>query len=296
VARSSAGESTLHRHMRVLSAFSPLQPFLTLSELARRTTMAPSTLHRLLGDLQHEALVERMPDRTYRLGLRLWELAAHTPGAPGLREVARSWLAAAHTRIGQHTQLGVLAGVDVLFIDRLSHPDGVVNTVLIGGRLPLHASSSGLVLLAHAPQATLDDVLAAGLHAYTPHTIRTRGQLEAALQRTRTDGYALSDGHIHEESRGVAVPVRGPDSSVYAALGAVVPNDGSSPLPVVEVLAIAAKGIEQALRDAYSANPSKPERQPLPGVSARSWDYMTLLRHRERQSGATTSPAEADVR
>ena len=268
--------------MRVLSAFTSLQPFLTLSELARATTMTPSTLHRLLGDLEHEGLVERMPDRTYRLGLRLWELAAHTPGAPGLREIARSWLAAAHSRIRQHTQLGVLAGTDVLFIDRLSHPDGVVNTVLIGGRLPLYTSSSGLVLLAHAPRTTLDNVLAAGLHAYTPHTIRTRSQLEAALQRARIDGYAVSEGHIHEESRGVAVPVRGPDSSVYAALGAVVPNDGSSPLPIVEVLAIAAKGIERGLRDAYSANPSTPERQPLPGVSARSWDYMTQLRHRER--------------
>ena len=271
--------------MRVLAAFTSLRPFLTLSELARATTMTPSTLHRLLSDLEREGLVERMPDRTYRLGLRLWELAAHSPGAPGLREVARSWLAAAHTRIGQHTQLGVLAGTDVLFIDRLSHPDGVVNTVLIGGRVPLHASSSGLVLLAHAPRATLDDVVAAGLRAFTPHTIRTREQLEAALQRARTDGYAVSDGHIYEESRGIAVPVRGPDSSVYAALGAVVPNDATSPLPVIEILAIAAKGIERGLREAYSANPSTPERQPLPGVSARSWDYMTQLRYRERLGG-----------
>ena len=209
MARASDGESVLHKHLRVLGTFEAPVPFLTLSEISERAGLAPSTAHRIVGELEREGLLERLPDRTYRLGVRLWELACRTPGALGLRELARPYLQAVHARVRQHTQLGVLSDTEVLFLDRLSARDAVVNATLIGGRIPLHASSSGLVLLAHSGQAVVDAVLAAPLRRYTPHTIQTEAELHAALRRVRSDGWAVCDGHIHEESRGIAVPVYG---------------------------------------------------------------------------------------
>ena len=160
VARASGGESVLSKHLRVLGAFEAAVPFLTLTEIADRAGLAPSTAHRIVAELEGEGLLERLPDRTYRLGVRLWELACRTPGALGLRELARPLLQAVHARVRQHTQLGVLSGTEVLFLDRLSVRDAVVNATLIGGRIPVHASSSGLVLLAHAGPAVLEQVLA----------------------------------------------------------------------------------------------------------------------------------------
>ena len=162
--------------------------------------------------------------------MRLWELACRTPGALGLRELARPYLQAVHARVRQHAQLGVLSDTEVLFLDRLSARDAVVNATLIGGRIPLHASSSGLVLLAHSGQAVVDAVLAAPLRRYTPHTIQTEAELHAALRRVRSDGWAVCDGHIHEESRGIAVPVYGAHHDVIAAIGVVVPNDDAPTL------------------------------------------------------------------
>ena len=183
-----------------------------------------------MAELEREGLLERLPDRTYRLGVRLWELACRTPGALGLRELARPYLQAVHARVRQHAQLGVLSDTEVLFLDRLSARDAVVNATLIGGRIPLHASSSGLVLLAHSGQAVVDAVLAAPLRRYTPHTIQTEAELHAALRRVRADGWAVCDGHIHEESRGIAVPVYGAHRDVIAAIGVVVPNDDAPTL------------------------------------------------------------------
>src|SRR5690606_41921468 len=65
--------------------------------------------------------------------------------------------------IGQHVQLGVLDGDEVLFVERMSAPNAVINYTRIAGRLPLHASSSGLVLLAHAPVEQQERVLASPL-------------------------------------------------------------------------------------------------------------------------------------
>ncbi|NNV09701.1 winged helix-turn-helix transcriptional regulator, partial [Geobacillus sp. MMMUD3] len=79
------GESMLSRHLRILDVFGVDSAFLTLSQISRRSGLPVSTTHRLLDELERERLVERLPDRSYRLGLRLWELAARTPGALGLR-------------------------------------------------------------------------------------------------------------------------------------------------------------------------------------------------------------------
>ena len=163
MARGSAGESVLHKHLRILDAFEARRPFLTLTEIADAADLSMSTAHRLVGELEREGLLERLPDRSYRLGVRLWEFASRTPGAIGLRELARPWLAAVHSRVRQHTQLGVLAGRDVLFVERMSTRDAVVNATLIGGRIPFCSRT-------RSPVWSMRSSLPAGRS--TPHTLR----------------------------------------------------------------------------------------------------------------------------
>ncbi|WP_417562089.1 IclR family transcriptional regulator [Microbacterium sp.] len=287
MARRSDGESALSKHLRVLEAFDALRPFLTLTEIAQTAGLAPSTAHRLVAQLEEEGLLERLPDRTYRLGVRLWEFASRTPGALGLRELARPWMSGVHARVRQHTQLGVLSGRDVLFIERMSTRDGVVNATLIGGRTPLPVSSSGLVLLAHADPQLLDEVIAAGWRRYTPHTIVDADTLRARVRRVRSDGFADLPGHIHVASRGIAVPVMGPHGVVYASLGVVVPSDGRHVQPIVELLTVGAAGITRALEEAYLPDGAPAPRgaqggahrgaHPIVSSSLASLDYFAHL-------------------
>jgi DNA-binding IclR family transcriptional regulator len=282
MARGSGGESVLHKHLRVLQSFDALRPFLTLTEIADAAGMALSTTHRLVAELEHEGLLERMPDRSYRLGVRLWEFASRTPGALGLRELARPWLSAVHGRVRQHTQLGVLNVTDVLFIERMSERDAVLNATLIGGRIPLPVSSSGLVLLAHAAPRLVDEVIDEGWPAYTPQTIRGGDALRARLRHVRADGFAVTDAQIHTESRGIAVPVMGPHGVVYAAIGVVVANDGTSPQPAIELLTMAAAGITHALEEAYlpddsGASDGSRGIRAVVSSSQRSLDYFASL-------------------
>ncbi|QIG38386.1 IclR family transcriptional regulator [Microbacterium sp. 4R-513] len=285
MAHGSDGESVLHRHLRVLEAFDILRPFLTLGEIADATRLPVSTTHRLVAELEREGLLERTPERTYRLGIRLWEFASRTPGAVGLRELARPSLEVVHSRIRQHTQLGVLSDCDVLFIERLSTREAVVNATVIGGRVPLPVSSSGLVLLAHAGRGVIDEVIAAGWPRYTAATIRDADELRARLRRVRADGFAVTDGHVHREARGIAVPIVGSRGAVHAALGVVVPNDRSSPLPTVELLTVASAQISRALRDAYPF--SRPEGMPRPRHAVRP------LADGARRSRDVLTPPEA---
>ncbi len=250
MAHGSAGETALAKHLRVLGAFDARLPSLTLTELAERAGLAKSTAHRLLAELEREGLVERWPDRSYRLGVRLYELASRTPGALGLRETARPFLIHVQSVVHQHTQLAVLAGTDVVYIERFSAKDSAINHTIVGGRTPVTVSSFGLAMLAHAPAETVAAVVAGGFHPFTEHSIRDEGELHAALRRIRADGVAVLPGHIHPDSTGIAVPVWGPHGQVYASVGVIVPNDGASALPHAELLRTASAGITRALERA----------------------------------------------
>jgi DNA-binding IclR family transcriptional regulator len=143
-------------------------------------------------------------------------------------------------------QLGVLEGEQVLFLERLSAPGAVVNYTRIAGRLALHASSSGVVLLAAAPRELQERVLAGPLERYTRHTVTDPARLRALLAEVRRTGAAVLAGHVHEEAAGVAVPVRDAGGDVVAAVSVIVPNDGTAHLRV-PLLQAAAHGIGRVL-------------------------------------------------
>ena len=245
MANSRTGDSVIERLVRVLATFDAEHTEQTPSDIARRAGLPASTGHRLVADLVDSGLLERTENGRARVGMRLWELATRGSLALGLREAALPAMERVQSVVRQHTQLGVIDSDQVLFLERLSHPDAGANITRIAGRLPLHASSSGLVLLAAAPPPVLERVLAAPLAPLAPETITDPDELRRRLASIRRLGYAMSPGSIEAVSTGVAVPVRD-RGRVVAALGVVLPR-GEEDDRVVAVLRAAAAEIEESL-------------------------------------------------
>jgi DNA-binding IclR family transcriptional regulator len=245
MARSDSGESVLERIVRILECFTPEAPALAVTEIARRADLPPATASRLVAELVGHGLLVR-DDRRLRVGTRLWELAARASSTLSLRETAMPVLEDLHRTIAQHAQLGVLDGDEVLFVERLSADHAVINLTRIAARLPLHASSSGLVLLAFASTTVQERVLARPLVGFTRNTITDAGVLRARLAEVRDRGVALCPGYIHLDATGVAVPVRDPGGHVVAAVSVVVPNDGEA-ARTVPALTEAARRIRSRL-------------------------------------------------
>lgn len=246
-------ESVLGRIVRIFEAFGPDNPALSVSELARRAELHVATASRMVEQLTGYGWLRRDADRTVRIGMRLWELASRASPALSLREAAMPYMEDLHAVVRQHTQLGVRDGAEVLFLERLSTRHAVINLTRIAGRLPLHASSSGEVLLAHAPAEVQEHVLDGPLPAYTPDTITDPKVLRARLADIRRDGFAFCPGFIDERATGIAVPVRGPDGAVVAALGVVVPNDANARMQI-PALRATALGIGRAMGLSLSEN------------------------------------------
>lgn len=246
MARSSSGESVLERVVRVLETLTPESPSLSVSEVARRADLPLATASRLVTDLVEHGLLARDPDRRVRIGIRLWELGLRASPTLSLRETAMPVMERLHHQVGHHTQLGILNGEEVLFVERLSADGAVVNITRIGARLPLHASSSGLVLLAFGSAVLQERILARPLERFTATTVTDPRELRALLATVRRDGFVLGPGFIDTQAAGVAVPVRGDGRQVVAALSVIVPNDEHAHGRVASVAA-AARDIEQRL-------------------------------------------------
>ncbi|MGH3589391.1 MAG: IclR family transcriptional regulator [Pseudonocardia sp.] len=241
------GESVTGRVLRVLDAFSAERPEMALTELSRRAGLPLTTAHRLVGELSAWGALERGEDGRYRIGLRLWEVGALAPRGLGLRESAMPFLEDLYEATRQNVQLAVLDGTEVVFVERISGR-GAVNVITrVGGRLPLHATGVGLVLLANADPELQEQVLAGPLKRYTPKTICQPDEVRRRLADVRRTGVAVSDGQIELIALSVAAPVRGPRGEVVAALSVVVPAETSDARSYVPVVRAAARGISRTL-------------------------------------------------
>jgi len=246
MANSGSGESIVTRVVRILASFDRDHTAQTPSAIGRRAGLPTSTAFRLVDDLVAAGLLERDERDEVRIGMRLWELTTRGSHALGLRQAALPAMEAVQAAILEHTQLGVLENDEVLFIERLSGPGAGSNVTQIAGRLPLHASSSGLVLLAHASSDTLDRILAGPLPALTPETITDPSALRRKVAEVRQLGYAVAPGSVEVVSTGIAVPVRD-GATVVAALSVVLPRERSDVEAVVALLRQAASQIGAAL-------------------------------------------------
>lgn len=245
MSRTPTGESVLSRAVRILDAFG-YDDRLTVSQLARRSDLPLPTVSRLVAELRRLGLLQRDEDGAVRIGVRLWELASRSSTPQSLREAALPYMEDLHSAVGQHTQLAVLDGEEVLVVERLTARRAVKHHTRVGGRLPVHASSAGLVLLANAPRDLQERVLAAPLTRYTDHTVTDPQRLRRLLADARRRDLSVCEGHLNVEATSAAVPVRDRDRRVVAALSVIVPN-GQEAASAVPALRAAAHGISRAL-------------------------------------------------
>ncbi|WP_062388101.1 IclR family transcriptional regulator [Demequina iriomotensis] len=246
MANSPTGDSVTDRLVRVLETFTPTRTVQTAAEIGRRAGLPSSTAHRVVGDLVAAGLLDRDGDGRVSVGLRLWALATRSSHALRMRQAALPAMERVQARVREHTQLAILEQDEALFLERLSHPEAGANITRIAGRLPLHAASSGLVLLAFADRAVQERVLTRPLRRLTAATPTDPATVRRTLAEVRRLGHVIAPGYVDVVSTGVAVPVRDAAGRATAALSVVLPREAPTAL-ALEELRGAARAVERAL-------------------------------------------------
>ncbi|GAA3545646.1 IclR family transcriptional regulator [Amycolatopsis ultiminotia] len=217
-----AGQSVSGRLLAVLDCFDVAHSVLTLTEIAARAELPLSTARRLISELVDWGGLERVPGgRHFRIGIRLWRIGSLAPRQRVLSEAALPFIQDLCEATQENVQLAVLDDGAALCIEKISSQRAVPTATLVGGRLPLHATAVGKVLLAFSPPQVWRDLAAAGLTVLTRNTIVQPGTLAAALDAAVEQGIAYSYEEMTLGAVSVAAPVHDCSGVLQGALGIV---------------------------------------------------------------------------
>lgn len=218
-----------------------------VTEIAAEIEVHKSTAFRLLGALEARGLVEQTEDRgKYRLGFGLVRLAGSVSMRMDVTQQSRPVCQRLAEEIGETVNIAVLRSHYAVNLDQVRGPSAVTAHNWVGQLTPLHATSSGKILLAYVDRRRRDDLLrAAGLRRYTPNTVTSAEKLERELAEIRENGYALSLEELEVGLNALAAPVRSFRGEVVAAVSASGPAYRFSEERMRELAPVLVKGAEE---------------------------------------------------
>jgi DNA-binding IclR family transcriptional regulator len=247
----AAPRSVVNKVLSVLSAFRSGDVELSIGELAGRAGLPVSTTYRLVSELVEWGGLERVPGGGYRIGLRLWEIGSMAPRSTTLQAIVVPFMQDLYAATGENVHLAVLAGRDALYLERIAGRRSTTVRLRRGGRLPLHATGVGKVLLAYAPEEFQEEVLAGPLKRYTPYTLVAPGHLKRALEEIRRTGVGFAREELSLGLLSVASPVLDGEGRAVAAISLVLRSTGKDPERLAPAVRTAALSASRRFRERY---------------------------------------------
>jgi DNA-binding IclR family transcriptional regulator len=171
--------------------------------------------------------VDRVEPGTYRLGMRLLELGNVVKSRLSVREAALDYMRALHKKTQQTVNLSVRQGDEIVYIDRaFSERSGMQVVRAIGGRAPLHLTSTGkLFLSADDPKTVRAYATRTGLAGHNKNSITDLAKLERELSLVRARGYARDNEELELGVRCMAAGIHDDSGKLIAGLSISAPAD-----------------------------------------------------------------------
>lgn len=195
-------------------------------ELAGRLEVSPSTVHRLITDLERLGLVARTENGSYRLGLEFLRLAWTAVERYPIQEVSTDTLTELTEQSGESSFFAVYGESrrHMMFSLAVESPHPLRYTLPLKQWIPLYAGASGLAILAFLPDEVIDEVVGGQVEAFTDRTLVDAEELRTRLEMIARDGYAITHGERIEGAIAIASPVFGPSGTVVGSIGVSMPE------------------------------------------------------------------------
>lgn len=227
-----------------------------MAAIAAAADLPLATAYRYVNELLNVGLLERVGRGRFRVSVRLWELGYKTLSASSVHRIALPFMQDLQNAIRHGTQLAILDGTDVLYIERLIHRNAVKNITAVAERMPAKINSSGLLLTAFLDEDRLERVLDADISAFwlvsdpPPDTkvhIASPAEIREVISTVRRLDYCRLDAWLSPTTSGIAAPIRNQTGEVVAALSLVVPTARSIPERALPALRTTAAATSRAM-------------------------------------------------
>ncbi|HET7411437.1 MAG TPA: IclR family transcriptional regulator [Pararhizobium sp.] len=223
-AASPAGTGTLGKAMAVLEIVAASEEPMRFTDILNRSDQPRGTLHRQLSNLVEEGLLAVNRNHSYALGIRLLKFASKAWAGNEFRTIAEPHLRRLHEQTGETVHLGVLRGLDVIYLDKVESRQAVRMYSQIGNASPVYCTGVGKAALSALPDEEVDRLLRRIVfRRYTEQTLMSAEALSAEIAEIRRSGTAF-DREEHEAGiRCVAAPIHSADRSFVAGVSVTGP-------------------------------------------------------------------------
>ena len=217
----------IERMFSLIDVLASREEAISLKEISEKTGLHPSTTHRILNDLAVGRFVDRPEAGSYRLGMRLLELGNLVKARLNVRDAALAPMRELHKLTQQPVNLSMRQGDEIVYIERAySERSGMQVVRAIGGRAPLHLTSTGkLFLAADDPQRVRSYATRTGLAGHTRNSITQLPVLERELSKARQYGIARDNEELELGVRCMAAGIYDDQGKLVAGLSISAPAD-----------------------------------------------------------------------
>lgn len=222
--KSARMSSTVNKALSLLGFFTEATPEWGLSDMGRVAALDKATVHRLLHSLTVAGLLEQHPHtKLYRLGAGVLRLARIREATFPLLSIVQPILEALSDVTGEtaHASLDVNGVLSVIGVVESRKSNRV--SLRASESLPLHATASGLALLAFSPEVLKAQAFSRPLDVFTSRTIKTKEAYRRLVLQAAKVGYAEADQSFEDEVYGLAAPFFGPDGWARGAVAVATP-------------------------------------------------------------------------
>jgi len=263
-AKEHGGVQSIARAFAIAEEIARNREGIGLAELSKRVGLHNSTTFHLVKTMVQLGYVSQLADsRKYRIGRRMFTLAAGALDEIELVNVATPVLEKLTSNTGEYSHFAIRSGEQIVVVAKTAGT-GIFQMVDRTGAIrPGHATALGKVLLAALTPEQLERYLDnCELRKFTAKTIVEREALMRELEEVRRKGLAFDDGEFDAEARCVAVPVRDFTGRVAGAIGMSGPMWRLS----LQALQEKSKYVREAAMALSAELGHQPEQKPVASV------------------------------
>jgi IclR family acetate operon transcriptional repressor len=228
----------VYKALQVLRCLGEERRELALSEICYRVDLPKTTVFRYLQTLCACGFLMHDPNTDlYRIGLRVWELGQSVHEPLRIREIALPAMRELRDRFNETVNLGVLDGLDVVYLEIIESRRSLRMQAQLGGRDPVYSTALGKAVLAFKHEDQWPLHLPRELAPRTERTVTAPDKLRQSLVRVRECGYAFDDEENEDGARCIAAPIVNHAGQVLAAISLSAPASRMSDRLVAKVAA-----------------------------------------------------------
>src|SRR5580700_11346851 len=214
------GVQSVDRALLIIETLAEDDEGYRLRDLAIRTGLSPSTLHRLLTTLERRRFVEfDQTDGAWHVGRQTFSIGSAFVRRRNFVAPALPFLRRLRDLTHETANLGVVDDGEVIVLTQVESREIMRAITRVGGRAPMVTSGIGKAILAtYADEDVVAIIQRHGMRRLTPKSVVRAGELRDALEVVRREGYAIDDQEYLMGLRCVAAVVYNDQAEALAGI------------------------------------------------------------------------------